>query len=251
MKPSEPAWYEELEDNPLRSAAFTQELKEKIKSKALASTNQKKRQGFGRSGIVGLSVILAGAAVTILLMKHPLPGVQERLHASQSQTAVTDLYWQNALDAAHPDTRNQVLLKQSLEDNRMLIFSRRVHEMDGSRTLLLEVDEYEYTKESKEWSPLQQASVSFEYNSSEPAKKPLQSGWLELEHTPVFFGVIKDSRIQQIQVSDHLNHLYPAKLIKSEDGDTYWFVNLPAKADHYNVVGLDKEGNRLSSEAFR
>ncbi|QAY67275.1 hypothetical protein [Paenibacillus protaetiae] len=240
MNSSDPEWYQSLQGNPLRSAAFTEQLKARIRDKAFVSTDRVGKPAARRLTLAGIGLIVAAAIAFYTMSSLGYGTDQER----KSAAVPADRFWLDALQAGNPADRTEILVKQRIGDAIMLVLSSRTYEWNDNQQNI-ELEASEFVEDAGQWVLRQQGSTSIA-----DSQTGVPTGWFELDRIPVFLGIIRDPQIQQIQVIDSDNQVYEGKLIPSQNGNTYWYIYLPEAKGSYKVVGLDKIGNIISSEMY-
>jgi hypothetical protein len=237
MKLSDPVWYEALQGNPVAGLSFNEELKTRIKAQALSSTVHKKWRPRRLSAV---GVALIGILACMLFVTNPSDIRNGFSEQGQQVRTLPENKWQTAIDIKYPDYRNEILYKQSVGDEKMLIFSKKILELNGYQSISLGVDGFSW--ESEEWKWQQSVSYSIKDPQSGGFKKALVARLFELDRTPTFLGVVSDPQISKVQVVDIENKKQEAEIVPNEDGNRYWYISAPKHKYGYRVEGLDAEG---------
>ncbi|MBW7475843.1 hypothetical protein K0T92_13940 [Paenibacillus oenotherae] len=182
-------------------------------------------------GAIPVIPVLSDEEVNVLLSKKsPADSEWEQL--------INQAYPDPNMDQAVPENKKEMLDKESVGDEIMLIFSKK---RDQYHRISMGVDYYEWG--SQKWGRQQSSSYAFPEGPGQMGAKSLITAWFRLDTVPLFCGAIIDSRISQIRITNKEHNIQQmAKIIPGKDGYTYWFAVLPQQEDAYTVAAMDAEG---------
>lgn len=168
----------------------------------------------------------------------------------------TDAEWETLIDASYPGNPLEILYKESIGDNSIIIHSKRL-EKDSDYTIITVVtDEFEWS--DKGWRKASRFTKSFG-DSPQVSNSDLLIGWygkdliaFDTTTTIVMFsGIVVNPSITQIKIIKNQDQTFDANIIPSDDGYTYFFVALPpGERGSYVLEGLNKGEQILYSETY-
>jgi hypothetical protein len=247
MRSSDPVWYEALQSNPLKVDTFTDELKTRIKTKALSSSVQK-RSRMPQLAMISLGIICS--LFFILFVTKPSDLRDENLGQGQLSQPLAESEWQKIINARYPDYNNEVMFTHSNKDGEIMIFYSKMYKLNGHRNISLGVDLFKW--ELNQWNYQQGIGYSVGDPQREGYKdKLLTANFGGSGKNPLFIGVVMDPQISKIQVVDVQNLKRTAQIIRNGDGNRYWFIALPEQMHGYvEVEGLDAANKALTTQAY-
>ncbi|THF81677.1 hypothetical protein [Cohnella fermenti] len=285
MSPSNPEWYEELREEPVRTAGFTERLAWAIREEAQAG-NRKGRIAWGKT--LSYSAAIVGAAVIVLfsfLSKEaasPSPAgaspiasaaagadAAEEVDAIAAKPEPTDEEWRR-LTAA--DTTlvggKQWIGTQSDEEGTAFVVWKVSHESAGNESISLGVnlwkwDDPDWSTAKLRWSTKQAGSTSLMkqngvYYTVASNKYAAREDYMIVDNNafggengkmyPYSLGIVIDPRIREVKiVSAAERPSIPVQLMEA-DGETYWFALLPSGGREYTIEWLDADGRAVYTE---
>lgn len=282
MKPETPDWYKSLQSNPLKTETFSHQLAFKIKSEAL-SPSIKKGSFVRRLSLISFSILAGVIGLMLLINKTEvleslqidvvpssnssnsnnssvsIPTSAAGPHLTQPGQTPTDEEWETLINKNNPSTYKEFLDKAQINENVMLVFSRKLLEYKGHQSISVGFDYLEWT--SREWKTSQSVfyhmrrdeSGIFYFqrgNNKEVPEERLITAWSGLDNTPLLYGMVIDSEISQIRITDGKQEQHLAKIIPHSDGYTYWYAEMSSREEPYTVESLNSEGQVLTSDVF-
>jgi hypothetical protein len=289
MKHSEhqPEWYDALRVNPFRSKTFTTDIAAGVRRRIVVEpAGRQSDRRIARSWLrIALAASLGGSISAAVVLTAVGPGSPEagslleqsaaadgnRQRAASSVVAPfwpgdrpslpvqspDDSQWQALIDASYPESKVSMLHKKALQDDVMLVLSRKVLSAEGYLSASLVVDEFVWS--GSEWKS--QARVGYHPgdNLLEYSGKGLLTGWSGIsldsqdsgQFVTMFYGIIADPAIVDIRVTDDGGRVHAASVHDAGDGFAYWFAALPpGEKGSYTVTGAFEDGTLLHEEFY-
>ncbi|MBD3922013.1 hypothetical protein H8B09_24845 [Paenibacillus sp. PR3] len=257
MNQPNPDWYGALQDNPLKEQTFTDQLASKITINAISST-RKTASIPRRLSFIGLAM---ACVLGLILFTNERETIKPTV--TTSSTPADNSEWQQLVNQQSPGY--DVLYVRDYSDKSTLVFSKRItkvtgipviarrNDPPGVQVITLRVDNFEPTMQ--QWQPWQwggTVSTGFRVDKDgifyERAEDKLITAGGGLETTTLFYGIVVDSDISEVRVTDGQGIQHSATIIPYQEGYTYWFAPLPFHRDEkYTVQGLDSHGNIITS----
>jgi len=243
MRSLDPDWYEALHTRPIRELTFGGKARAAVRAKA-ESLPVRKRRGLQSWPIAGFALL---CALVILMLATESSLLQQGvLRSGETSLPAAADEWQTLIDARYAETDNDILYALRENDGSMLIFYRKVAELDGYRSVTLGVDRF--ASENGQWS-FRQGS---DYSAGIPGRAEDEAGLrvvnFRLGDTPFLIGEIFEPRISRIQAVDTEGSKQDAQIVAAGDGARYWLIVLPDRTNGFvRVEGLD-EADRVVTE---
>lgn len=275
MKQSNPEWYDALQGNPLKEKTFTDQLALKIKTQVILSPG-KERSIPRRLSLVSTAMICVLGLILFANERERFTPIittgfssvnapntssssgikDDQTHAAKS---LTDSEWQELINQKDPNSYKEILYTQSVSDNVMLVFSRKLDEAQGIQALSLGFDLFKRTTQKWNWEQsvfydvrrVTDGTFYNQANNKEISKDGLITARSGLDNIPLFYGLVLDPEISQIRITDENQIQQIAKIISFKDGYTYWFAALPSQTDGYKLEKIDSEGRVIATETYK
>ncbi|MHA7966963.1 hypothetical protein ACX93W_22880 [Paenibacillus sp. CAU 1782] len=289
MKPETPEWYKSMQSNPLKTETFSQQLAFKIKSEALSPSIKKGSLPRRLSlisfsilaGVIGLMLLINKTEILESLQSNAVPSsnglasINDSASSNSSESVPTsaagplstqpgqtptDEEWEALINKNNPSTYKEFLDKAKINENVTMVFSRKLEEYKDNQSISVGFDYLKWN--SGEWKTSQ--SVFYHMRRDENGVFYFQRGinkevpedrlitaWSGLDNNPLLYGMVIDSEISQIRITDGNQEQYSAKIIPhSSDGYTYWYAAMSSREEPYTVESLNAEGQVLTNDVF-
>ncbi len=217
--------------------------------------------------ITGTSPISAGGAPQVSVIDPAIaaPAVYEEETIAPDGNKVpallhispTDGEWQKLINESYPNLTGEIMYRESVVDDRMFIFSRKVNKAADYMGVTLITDEFEWT--NKGWTRASRFTYSPHENLEQSIDDDLLISWYgpdliandSTTTITMFSGLVINPSITQIRVTKNEEHVYWARILPSDDGLTYFFVALPpGERGVYELEGLDADGQLITNERY-
>ncbi|MBB6633042.1 hypothetical protein [Cohnella thailandensis] len=178
MSPSNPEWYEELREHPLRTVAFTERLAWRIRENAESGGGRRRRGGMRYAtycaALLGVAAILlfaflrdenspvtppvvpsnAPAVVPTAPLPEDLPLLKESIERIASKPEPTDEEWRRLMVEKSAIKNKELIGKVLIGNQFMMLMWKNGEEKNGILALNLGIDQF-YWEESKGigWEP--------------------------------------------------------------------------------------------------
>lgn len=170
----------------------------------------------------------------------------------------TDEEWQTLINDSYPDSSTEMLYKQSIGNDRVFIFSKKVNEAAGYTAVTTVTDEFEWTEAG--WKRQSRFASVPNYNLQETIDSDLLTNWYgpnliaddRSTLVMMFSGLVVNPNITSIQLMKRDEQIHEAQILPSDDGYTYFFIALPPGAsESYTLEAFDADGQLIYNEAFK
>ncbi len=274
MKHSEPEWDDGLRRGPFRSQTWTPELAAGVRGRIAEGTAAHSKMLRGAAWITSLAVCVAAAVLVLVgpwearddgprtaavieggsvsaVVLPVIPGDRPALPVRQP----SDSQWQDLIEQTYPQQQTSILRKQVVNEDTMLIFARKILEVDGYRSASLTV--YEFVWGTAGWKGRATLGYHPGENLLEASDLGLLTGWGgfsldpadDAQYVMLFYGVVANPSITSVRVIDNQQRVHSASLHNAGDGHLYWFAALPpGERGGYTVEGSAADGKLVYEE---
>lgn len=165
----------------------------------------------------------------------------------------TDEEWQTLINDSYPSFTPEMLYKESIGDNRVLIFSKKVKQGANYPVVYTVTDEFEWTESG--WRRLSRYTMTNLMDLQEPILISSYGPFLTTNdprtRVRIYSGLVIDPNITSVQLKSDDGNIHGAQILPSDDGHTYFFIALPPGAlGRYTLEAIGADEQLIHSEIF-
>ncbi|GKU78948.1 hypothetical protein [Paenibacillus sp. L3-i20] len=260
MNPSRPDWYDDLQGNPLKQKTFTNELADKIRSRTISTVQAppRLRQIYWAGGAIllaiGLGLILFSRETHIsdrLITVAGVP-VPSKENFMVIPVIPTDAQLLELIKREYDNLNRQIIFKDIIDETSMLLFTNRI--VSGKSKRIWEVSYANWNSNEQAWTIEKKGELPIDYVTATEYEKALEEGEVlrfsgEKMTSPtdpssdLLFGLVSESRVSSVRITDHNNVPYNAIVIHDISGSLkLWYTFIPKTEGNINVEALNRDG---------
>lgn len=165
----------------------------------------------------------------------------------------TDEEWQTLINDSYPSFTPEMLYKESIGDNRVLIFSKKVKQGANYPVVYTVTDEFEWAEGG--WKRLSRYTMKNIIDLQEPilisSYGPSLTANDPRTRVRIFSGLVIDPNITSVQLKSDDGNIHGAQILPSDDGHTYFYIALPPGAlGRYTLEAIGADEQSIYSKDF-